>query len=132
MNRHHLQNYEYLFFIHISPRDCQRCLPNLETLNALQSQIREQGNNTRIAIAGDSSSAFLNIYRSFHLNVAFVNEKELKTLELPLADQTPVCYLYNLKQQQVIYADYLPREEKTFRTLKTLVKRYSGILYSVN
>ena len=125
ISAHDLATYEYLFIVHISPHDCLGCLHPLGQLNQLQERINANGQNTLIAIAGEDSEAFWNIYNSFQ----FIEKQELNGLKLPAFTATPYCYFIDLHHQRLIYHDGLPKEEATFLALVNLVEKYSGVLF---
>jgi hypothetical protein len=124
-----LKGYEYLFIIHISPHDCLGCLHLLGHLNQLQERINANGENSLVAIAGEDSEAFWNIYNSFQLAITYINAEELTELKLPALKTTPYVYFVDLHHQRLIYHDVLPKEEVTFLALVNLVEKYSGVLF---
>lgn len=128
INKYSLEQYEYLFIIHFSAQNCISCLQPLENIEQLQNKIKENGNNTFIAVSGNESDAFWSIYNACGLKTPVIKEKDLYALNLPYKKATPVCYFYDLTRKHLIYVDVLPREEVTFLALMNLIEKYSGIL----
>lgn len=128
INKYSLEPYEYLFIIHLSAHNCISCLQPLENIGQLQKKIKENGNNTFIAVSGDESDAFWSFYHACSLKTPVIKEKDFYALNLPYQQTTPVCYFYDLTRKHLIYVDVLPREEVTFLALMNLIEKYSGIL----
>lgn len=124
-----LDRYEFLFIVHISPHNCISCLYALEHLNGLQERIKANGENTLIAISGENSGAFWNLYNSLNLQITYLETADLEHLNLPNQSSTPYGYFYDLRRKHLLFHDNIPKEEVTFLALLNLIEKYSGILF---
>ena len=121
-----LQQYNYLFMVHIAKHDCMSCITNLAELKEMQKYINEIKGHTFICVVGIDDSSFMDIYNAFDTKVPIFNTKDFKNLKFFKADLTPVCYFVNLKTGHLIFMDEFPKTEIKFNALKNLIYAYSG------
>jgi hypothetical protein len=123
-----LNSYDFIFIVHFSPHDCMGCLFPLGELKKMRRRIDANSSNTFVAVTGDSSLGYLDVYNSFDIKVPILNFDDLSKLKFFRKELTPTCYFVNLKTGHLIYFDKLPEEEITFNALRDLVYAYSGIM----
>jgi len=127
-NRPGLKTYEYLFAIHFSSHDCMSCLYHITGLDSMQKVLDANGANTLVAVAGDSSSDFMEMYRYFEIDAPVIPEDKMKAFPFFREKATPVFYFINLRTRHCIAMDKLPEEEYRFNALRDWVYAWSGVI----
>ena len=123
-----METREYLFMIHFSSHNCMSCLYHLEALDSLQKVIDANGSNTLVAVAGDSSADFLEVYEYFNTRVPVIKSDRLNEFSFFRKGLTPVVYFVNVKTGHLIFMDKLPEEEYRFNALRDLIYAWSGVV----
>ena len=123
-----LENHEYVFMVHFSSHDCMSCLYHLEALDSLQRVIDAAGSHTLVAVAGDSSSDFIEVYNYFNTRVPIIKAERLNDFSFFRTNLTPTVYFINLKTGHLMFMDKLPVENYRFKALAGLVRAWSGVV----